>query len=321
MVNLVSSRVIAVTGSAGYIGTQLLQELENEPSLSGLIAVDIKPLAMPIHKINSYRMDITGPLNTVFHNRHINTVVHLAFDLREGRNQQEVAAIQKNNLLGLENLLHACRAGRINHFVYLSSHTVYGAFPDNPVPITEDTPLRPLPGFQYSESKVRSEQILQRFSQENPDITVTVLRCCMVIGPSGTNYVTNSFKKPLLIQVLGYDPPLQFIHEKDLARLLAIFSLDPKPGVFNVAAEGVIRYSQLAHILGRKLLSLPSALAYPLVQYSWKLKLQRTSSSVGLDLIRYPIVLSTGKLKRTTPVRFQYTAKEAVNSYSVSSLL
>ena len=194
MVNLVSSRVIAVTGSAGYIGTQLLQELENEPSLSGLIAVDIKPLAMPIHKINSYRMDITGPLNTVFHNRHINTVVHLAFDLREGRNQQEVAAIQKNNLLGLENLLHACRAGRINHFVYLSSHTVYGAFPDNPVPITEEPPLRPLPGFQYSESKVRSEQILQRFSQENPDITVTVLRCCMVIGPSGTNYVTNSFR-------------------------------------------------------------------------------------------------------------------------------
>ena len=189
-----------------------------------------------------------------------------------------------------------------------------------PGPITEDAPLRPLAGFQYSRSKVLSEEMLQRFTHENPDIEVTVLRCCMVMGPGGTNYVTNAFQKPLLIRVAGYDPPLQFIHEYDMDRLLALFSLEPRPGVFNVAGEGVVRYSRLAQILERRLLSLPPVIAYPLVQLSWKLRLQRDAPADGLDLIRYPIVLSTGKLKQATGFRFQYTAEEAVSSYAVSNL-
>ena len=320
MVNVTSAPVIAVTGSAGYIGSQLLQELENEDSLGRLIAIDVKPLSMPFHNINAYRLDITQPLDAVFHDHHINTVYHLAFDLRESRNQQEAAAIRQNNILGLENLLRACRAVHVNHFIYLSSHTVYGAYPDNPVPITEEATLRPLARFQYSQSKAISEEMLQQFAQENPAIGVTVLRCCMVIGPRSDNYVARAFQKPILIKVAGHDPPLQFIHENDLARLLALFGMEPRAGVFNVAGEGVIRYSRLAQILGRRMLSLPPFIAYPLVRLTWRLGLQKDASAEGLDLVRYPMVLSTGKLKQATGFKFHYTSEEAVSSYAASNL-
>lgn len=320
MVNVTPAPVIAVTGSAGYIGSQLLQELENETSLGRLIAIDVKPPSMPFHNVSTYRVDITKPLDAIFHDYHIDTVYHLAFDMREGRNRQKAAAIRENNILGLENLLRACPAGQVNHFIYLSSHTVYGAYRDNPVPITEEAPLRPLARFQYSQSKALSEEMLQQFARENPAIGVTVLRCCMVIGHGSNNYVARAFQKPMLIKVEGQDPPLQFIHEKDLARLLALFGLEPRAGVFNVAGEGVIHYSRLAQILGRRMLSLPPFIAYPLVRLTWRLGLQKNATAEGLDLVRYPMVLSTGKIKQATGFQFQYSAEEAVSSYVASNL-
>ena len=313
--------VIAVTGSAGYVGSRLLQELENEESLGGLIAIDLKSLSMPIHNISAYRMDITQPLDSVFHDHRIDTMVHLAFDLRGSRNRQEAQAIQQNNLRGLENLLRNCRAAHIKNFVYLSSHTVYGAYRDNPLPITEEAPLRPLAGFHYSENKFLCEEMVQSFAAENPRIRVTTLRCCIVIGHGSNNVVAKALLKPILLGVMGSDPPLQFVHEDDLARLLALFSLEPYPGVFNVAGKGVIRYSSLARNLERRLIFLPPAIVYPLVQASWNLGLQKEAPAAGVNLIRYPILLSTGKLKRTTGFRFRYTAEEAVNSYAASNLI
>jgi len=319
MVDAVSSPVVAVTGSAGYIGTRLLQQLEDADRVAKLVAIDVKPLAMPFHNIDAYRLDITQPIDAVFHDHRVSTVVHLAFDMRPGRNAQEAQAIHRNNVQGLENLLRACRAGKVANLVYLSSHTVYGAYADNPVPIPEEAALRPLPGFQYSQTKIECEVLLRRFAQENPSTGITVLRSSMVMGPGGIGYVARGFQKPFLIRVLGHDPPLQFTHEQDLARLLAQFSLEPRPGVFNVAGEGVVHYSRLAKILEKRLVALPPVIAYPLVQLAWKLGFQTDAPAVGLDLVRYPMVLSTEKLRRETYFQFYYTAEEAVSSYVASN--
>lgn len=320
MDNAREAPTIAVTGSAGYVGSQLLQELENDDSLGKLVAIDTKPLPMPFHNINAYRLDLTQPADVIFHENQINTVCHLAFDLRESREELEASSIRQNNILGLENLLRACKIGNVDHFIYLSSHTVYGAHGDNPVPITEDAPLRPLTGFQYSRSKVLSEEILQQFAEENPSVAITILRCCIVMGPGNNNYVAKALDQSILVKLAGYDPPIQFIHPQDLARILALFAKERRAGVFNLAGDGVVQYSRLSQILGRRMVSLPSFIAYPLVAVTWKFGLQSSAPAEGLDLIRYPMILSTGKLKQATNFQFHYTSEEALISYASSRL-
>ena len=320
MVNATSASVVAVTGSAGYIGFQLLRELETMPSLTKLVAIDRKPLPMPIHNIHAHRVDIKGPLTRVFRMDSIDTMVHLAFDLREGRNVREAEAIQSDNLFGLNNVLKECRRARVKSFIYLSSQTVYGAHPDNPVPITEEAEPRPLPNFQYSRSKDLSEKMVQGFAEENPDMNVTIIRCCMVLGPGGTSRVTDAFQKPFLLKIAGSDPPMQFIHSMDLARVLSIMSVEPKPGVFNLAGNGTVRYSEMAKIMGRRLVSLPSQMANGLVHLSWKLGIQKDASAVGLNFIRHPIIMATGKIKQATGYRFYYTSREAVSAYAASNV-
>ena len=307
--------VAAITGAAGYIGTRLLYKLEEQEELPRVAAIDTNSLPLPVRNVISVRQDVTDSLDQTLRDMKINTVVHLAFNFGPGRDVQETRAIREANLKGMANVLHACQAAKVTNLIYLSTHTVYGAYKDNPMPITEEAPMRPLPGFQYSQDKGLCESMIREFSKENPSIEVTVLRSCVVLGPAADNFVTRSFFQPVFLGISGCNPPFQFVHEDDLAKLLCLLIKEPRPGVFNVAGERVVHYRKMAVLAERNLITLPSAIAYPLTQLSWRLGIQKSSPAVGLNFICYPMVVSIGKLKKETGFRFRYTSEEALMAY------
>ena len=307
--------VVAVTGASGYIGSRLLQELETDENLAKVVAIDTRPLSMPFHNCASERLDVTQPLDDPFRDHGVNTVVHLAYIMRPGRDGKDAERVRQANLKGLQSVLNACRAAKVSNFIYLSSHTIYGAHRDNPVPITEEAPLRPSVRFQYAYDKALCEGVIREFVGENPHISVTVLRACVVMGPGADNFVARAFFKPVMLGLMGYNPPLQFLHEDDLAKLLHLLIKEPCPGTFNVAGEGTVDYSSLARLSRRRLVRLPPAIAYPLTQMAWNVGIQKDAPAAGLDFIRYPAVISTGKFKGETGFRFLFTSEDAVMSY------
>lgn len=312
---------VAITGASGYVGARLLRKLEGEEDISKLVAIDTLPPTVPIRNMAAYRMSVTKPIDGALNRHNVSTVVHLAFIARRGRNRQEVDSIRETNLAALESVLKSSARAGVNHIVYLSSHTVYGAHADNPVPLTDAAPLRPIPDFPYGYDKFLSEQMLQEFQETHPDIAVTILRSCMVLGPSAGNYITTAFFRPWLLGVIDYNPPLQFVYEDDLARILTIVIQRRLAGIFNVAGDGVVFYKEFAETIKSRLINLPAFLAYGLAQLSWNLHLQRESTACGLDLVRYPMVLSTGKLHQATGYRFWHTSMETLSAFANSSLL
>lgn len=313
--------VVAITGASGYIGSLLLQELEEQGDLRKLVAIDLKPPPLPIHNIAVYRQDVTEPIDELLQEHRTSTLVHLAFITERGINRREVLSNREANLNALQSVLNSCLRARIRHFVYLSSHTVYGAHPDNPVPLGDGAPLRPSPEFPYAYDKFLSEQIIQEFAEQHPELKVTVLRSCLVLGPNADNDVAKASFRPWLVAVQDCNPPLQFLYEDDLARVLTIIIKQGVSGVFNVAGEGVVSYREVAATIKSKLIELPAFLSYPLVQLTWRLHLQRSSTAAGLDLVRYPIVLSTSKLRRITGYRFWHTSWDALEAFTNSCLL
>lgn len=316
-----SPKSVAITGASGYVGARLLRKLEDEEGISKLVAIDSLPPAVPIRNMAAYRTNVTEPIDDALSRHNVSTLVHLAFIARRGRNRQEVDSIRETNLAALASVLESSARAGVNHIVYLSSHTVYGAHADNPVPLTDAAPLRPIPDFPYGYDKFLSEQMLQEFQETHPDIAVTILRSCMVLGPSAGNYITKAFFRPWLLGVIDYDPPLQFVYEDDLARILTIVIQRRLAGIFNVAGDGVVFYKEFAEMIKSRLINLPAFLAYGLAQLSWNLHIQRESTACGLDLVRYPMVLSTGKLHQATGYRFWQTSMETLSAFANSSLL
>ncbi len=286
-----NKRNVYITGISGYIGRKLLENLSNLPEIGKITGTDIRPLSSSCTKLSFYRRGILEPPDDILNDNQIDTVIHLAFVVKPTHQKMMAGQV---DIEGTRVLLEACRKTRVKFILYLSSHTVYGAYADNPSLITEEHPVHPLVGFQYAEDKVKVEKLLQDYGRENPGTGITILRVCPVIGRgAGGTISTVMMQQPVMLSLRGYDPPMQFVHEDDLVQLMQQMIVRPVPGIFNVAGEGTIKYSEIAGMTGKRRLVLPEGLVRPLLSLSWRLHLQNRSPPVGLEFIKYPPLVST----------------------------
>ncbi|HEU0022104.1 MAG TPA: NAD-dependent epimerase/dehydratase family protein [Dehalococcoidia bacterium] len=314
------ARIVAVTGASGYIGSRLLRQLEEE-NLERLVAFDTRPPPLPIHNVAVYRRDVGLNFEDALRQSRVTTLVHLAFVRNRGRNRREVRETRDTNRRILHVVLDSCARAGVKHVVYLSSHTVYGARRDNAVPLTENSPLRPVPDLSFGYDKFLSDQILESYAERHPETKVTLLRCCSVLGPSASKDISRIFAFPGPVGICGYNPPFQFLHEDDLARILTLVIQRGIAGVYNLAGDGVAFYHEIIDALPRRYLCLPGFLAYPLVGLTWEMGLQSRRNTAELDLLRFPLLLSTSKLREATGYRINYTSLEALTSFVNGVLL
>jgi UDP-glucose 4-epimerase len=306
---------VAVTGAAGSIGSRLVASLAASDDVGAVVALDARPIDLVHTKVHSYQRDILQPIDDLLKDHGIASVVHLAFQLKPGRNRE---AARRINVGGTARVLQSCQFADVDHIVYLSSSTVYGAHPANDAPFTEDSPVWPVRGFQYAEDKASTELLLQAYASDYPDTKVTMLRGCVVMGPNSDNFITKAFSKPLLVRIRGTDPQMQFIHEDDLRDVLELCLKERFSGVYNVAGGGTVPYSHIAAVAGRRAFPVPAAILYPLTQFSWGLRLQSDSPACGLDMIRWPWVADIGKLQRKTGFSPKYTSQEALEASTLA---
>ncbi len=307
-------RRVAVTGAAGYVGGRLIQRLEHEEAVEHILALDIRPLGRAYGpKVVYQRHDITEPIEDLLSHHGANSVVHLAFALKPSHDR---ASVDRVNVEAAERVFAACADGPVSHVLYLSSTTVYGAHPDNPPTLTEESPVRPVKGFQYGEAKAETERTLATHAERNPSLSTTVLRACPVLGPNADNFIAQAFSKPLLLGVRGFDPPLQLLHEDDLVDIMAHCVVHRTPGLYNLAGEGEIHWSEMTKIMGRMCLMVPSPLLYAVTGVTWALRLQSDSPPPGLDFIRYRWTVSTERIRRELGVTFRYSSRDTWESFA-----
>ena len=303
-------RSIVVTGASGYIGTRLVRRLLETRDIERVTGVDVRAATVQHERYTHFQQDVSAPLDEAFAGAE--AVVHLAFVLRQLRDRAEG---RRTNIGGAENVLRACASAAVGRVVLMSSATVYGPRPDNPPELKEDAPLLPPKGFAYAEDKAACEALFRAFAEEHPETCVSILRGCVVMGPSAANFITSALDKPLLIGIQGDDPAMQFVHEDDLAEVLVRFATEPHPGVYNVAGHRSVRWGEVASIAGKRLIRLPAPLAYGLTALAWRTHAQNDSPAVGLDFIRWPWTVSTKKLTVETGYVCLHTSREALDAY------
>ena len=305
-------RTVAVTGVSGYLGTRLLQRLEEQPNVENIIGISRKPPRLQTPKLKFFSRDVSKDFSDVFRQNRVDAAVHFAFAVKP---TQDGAGARRVNVDGARNFIEACKAGSVEHMLYLSSHTAYGPHPDNPIPLTEDSPIRPIRTFQYSWDKGLADRMFQDYMKENLTALVTVVHACSVLGPQGAGSVSTGTFQPLMIRLIGYDPYIQYLHEEDLAEVILTLLEQKQPGVFNAGGANPLRYREIIAATGKPCISLPAGPLSFMLGVTWRLRLQSQSPAGGLDFIKFPIVLDTTKLERTTGYRFRYNTRETLLSY------
>lgn len=305
-------RRVAITGVSGYVGFLLAKRLAAHPEVEAVIGLDQRPPPASLPKLRFHLRDVTAPFADLFEQEQIDTAVHLAFVVTPTRNQSDTRRV---NVQGTHNFLDACVAAQVEQLLYLGSAAAYGAHADNPVSLYENARLRPNRGFQYAVDKAATDLFVQEFAATQKGIVTTIMRGAVVLGPGGGGGVGAKVFQPVMIKVAGCDPQMQYLHEDDLTAAIVTALEQHSGGVFNMAADGTLRYSEIAQIAGRKMLSIPKAVLSGLMDFSWRLHLQSQSSSPGLAFVAYPWVVANEKFKRTTGFQYQYSSEATLRSY------
>jgi nucleoside-diphosphate-sugar epimerase len=301
---------VAITGVSGYVGQALLPYLEQDTEIDRVIGMDIRPPEnhtnnkLLFHQLDVREAKVEQALEGA------DVLVHLAFVLmhRPGDNEREIDEI---NIAGSRRVFEAAARQGVRKLIFTSSVVAYGLHADNPIPLTEESPLRPNPGLYYSRAKAAVESYLDTFESEHPEIMVTRLRPCTVVGPRADPAQMAALTSSTATLVQGYDPPYQLLHEEDLARALYLTIRQDIPGIYNVTSDESRTLQQLARSRpGTRVVALPSWVVRGLMWLIWRLG-RSPFAPAWVDLSRYPLVASNEKLKGLG-WRPQYTTAEAL---------
>jgi len=319
---------IAITGSSGYLAQQLIKRLGSDSDVEFILGLDIRPRVTEVKCPSTFlQFDLTSPwekLKALFESHHITTGLHLAWQFNP---IHDLGRHRKVDVEGSQNFFRAAEAANLKRVIHASSATAYvnPANPSAPPFLAEDSPVTGTPLYLYSKHKAEVDRIAQEFMAKHPETQVMILRPSIVLGPNTRNIVAEMLEWPWrsfpwMFQVAGADPPMQFVSEDDMAQVLYHALKSDQCGIFNVAGDGTIRYSQMVRAVGKKPLALPAAILYPLAAILWAFRFAPFPPGM-LDMIRYPWVGDNTRLKTV----FRYVPRansiQALDSFIAARVL
>lgn len=258
---------VVVTGAAGSIGQRVVSSLAADPEVGRVVGVDVVEAALP-SIVDTRVIDISlGPdvLGAVLAEVGADSLVNLAWDGSEGERGAEL------NHLIVRNVLAASSSGGLSGLVHLSSGAVYGAWPDNPVPLSESAPLRPNPELDFAVVKAETERMVADWAEEHPEVSVAVLRPAPTLG-SSERPLPHVLARPSGPGLGDGSRRVQFLHADDLATAVVTASRLGLRGAYNVAPDAGIEES-VARVLagGAARVSLPGRAGAALAGAAWLL--------------------------------------------------
>jgi nucleoside-diphosphate-sugar epimerase len=202
---------------------------------------------------------------------------------------------RESALEGLSAALAGCP--RVRHVVLVSSAMVYGAWANNPVPLTEDAALRPDVEFTYARQLGAAEQLVDDWRRAQPGRSVTVLRPAVAMAADGTSGLAAALAAGMGQRVGEDDPPAQFLHLDDLASAVVLAAERRLDGVYNVAPDGWVEGERVRALAGAvPKVKLPDRVAEVISNQRWRF--QRGPIPPGLrSYTRWPWLVANDRLK------------------------
>lgn len=311
-----AQRMVLVTGSSGYLGSQTVAALAQRPDLS-VVALDVREPSARLPGVAYEVADIrAAEVDAMVGHHKPDMVVHLASIVTPGKNSSRAFEYDVD-VNGTRNLLQACVKHGVKRVIVSSSGAAYGYYADNPPWLVETDAIRGNEVFAYACHKRLVEEMLLDYRQQQPQLEQIIFRIGTILGPTVRNQITDLFEKPRLLAIAGSDSPFVFIHDQDVVGAILHGIDSVKVGIFNVAGDGKLSIFEIGHRLGKRCLVLPAGLIQATLWGLRKLNLTQYGPE-QIDFLRYRPVLLNTRLKQEFGYVPKLTSAQVFDLYRAS---
>lgn len=302
-----TDRAVVITGICGRMGLLVSRRLHRELPVVGIDRrrFEGKPEDIIHHQVDLRRRKTRD----IFRAGGIGAVVHLGVmhNLRESDKTHH-----EWNVSGFQKLLEYVSQYRVPKLVVLSSATLYGPSPDNPQFLTEEAPLLGAQEFSRIRDLVEVDMLAQSFFWKHPEVETVILRPCHILGRV-RNAPSNYCRMERPMTVLGFDPMMQVIHERDVVEAIVLALRPGLRGIFNLRGPGELPLSRMLRLLGKRPIAVPGPLIKGLLGSLWP---SRAASfpSPELDHLRYVCMVDDTRARRELGFSPRYGIEETLRA-------
>jgi len=237
---------VLVTGVSNPLGAEVARRLAGQ--VPHLFGCDVADPVSALEEMDFVHADTRhAVIGKLIRQLRIDTVVHLAVMIDSPHDER---SIHETDVIGTMNVLAGCAAptSAVRKLIVKSSQSVYGAGPADPSFFSEEMTSHERATSSITRDLLEMEQLVSEFALRNEACTSTVLRLGFRVSDDTT--LGRYLSLPIVPTFAGFDPRLQLLHEDDAAEAIVRATLGEHPGVFNVAAGGVVLLSQAIAIMG-----------------------------------------------------------------------
>jgi nucleoside-diphosphate-sugar epimerase len=144
-----------------------------------------------------------------------------------------------------ERVFAAAGDSGVEHAVVMSTAMVYGAWPNNAVPLTEEAPVRPNPDFAFAVYHAELERRAFEWRADHANATLTVLRPVPLVDDENPSRSARLLRSVATVRTDEGDAPAQYLHVDDLVEAVIVALRTHIDGVVNVAPDGWISPDRL----------------------------------------------------------------------------
>jgi UDP-glucose 4-epimerase len=303
----VEKSAVVITGICGRMGQLLARQLHRDRQVIGIDRrrFDGKPEDIIHHQIDVRRRKTQD----VFRSGNIGAVVHLGVmhNLRESDRTHH-----SWNVVGFQKLLEYVSTYKVPKLVVLSSAMLYGPSPDNPHFLNEDAPLLGAQEFHQIRDLIDVDMLAQSFFWKNPDVETVVLRPCHILGRV-RNAASNYARMERPITVMGFDPMLQIIHERDVVAAITLALQRGSRGIYNLRGPGELPLSKLLRLLGKNPLPIPGPLINTVVAGLWNYRATNFPKE-ELDHLRYICLVDDRRARKELGFNPRFSIEETARA-------
>ena len=295
---------MAVAGACSPLGRRVCRRLVDHCRVGSVVGFDLRP--DPGIAGLEYVSGDVGDLDLETLLAGVDVLVHLVSALEPWPDEAPAGTSDSEVT---RRLLEAAGSAGVSRLVLMSTAMVYGAWPDNPVPLTEASLLRPIPEFGFAVNKAEQERFASQWAEEHPAVDIVTLRPTASLAEEHVGWVVRSLRSAANFTGES-EVPVQFLHLDDLAAAVELCVVGDLTGVFNVAPQGWISSGTALDLMGRTpRVNMPEQLLRRLTAWWWKYRLAPTSPGV-LRYARFPWVVASDRLRAAgwTP---QFTSEQA----------
>jgi nucleoside-diphosphate-sugar epimerase len=310
--------VIAVTGAAGPAGRALVQALLLRMGDAGsrlrpkqIIAIDSAeqdgaagatpepddPLRAGEHKGLQWRQadiaspDVAGVLSDATIVVHLACADDLTTVLGESAQTRRLRAVRAAQAVSM-----AAAAVGAQRLIAVTSAMVFGARPENPIPLDDDWAGRAEPDDGLIGDLLEVERVLERVPRVHPGMAFSLIRPAALVGPGVDSAVTRHFEAPRLLVLRGASTRWQFCHLDDLASAIWTAIVAGLDGTLTVGSQGSLSEDEVEELSGMRRLEVPAGLAFSTAERLHRVGVLPTPAT-ELAYVVHPWVVGSQRLE------------------------